>query len=133
MGTDIHDFEIVTIRTSGGSTFDLRMIGVQGREADAMCFTNVRKLRVDGFSLQNIVLDLHFYPKPSSDFGFQRACGMLELDAAEAELALESGSVVLIEASSGAEIACLLGGKELPQAVLEGSSALGENLGAMPP
>jgi hypothetical protein len=109
MNADIHDFEITAIRTFDGSAFTLRMIGVQGPETYVTCFTNVRKLYVDGFSLQNIVLDLHFYPKPFSDFGFQRACGMLELDAAEAELALEAGSIVLIEASSGAELACLLG------------------------
>lgn len=91
-----------------------------------MCFTNVRKLYVDGFSLQNIVLDLSFYSQSFSDFGFQRACGMLGLGAAEAESALEAGSTVLIEAASGAEIACLLDDKELPHAVRESVDAVDE-------
>lgn len=96
MRADIHDFEITAIRTYGGNAFDLRMISAQDPEAYVTCFTNVRKLYVDGFSLQNIILDLSFYSQSSSDFGFQRACGMLGVDAAEAESALEAGSMVLI-------------------------------------
>ncbi|MBT2766952.1 hypothetical protein J7J08_04835 [Stenotrophomonas sp. ISL-67] len=117
MNMDIHDFEITSVRTSGRSAFELNLVDVRSAESYVMNFTNVRKLYVDGFSLQNIVLDLSVYAVPSSAFGFQRACGMLDLGQEEAELALKSGSLVLIEAASGAEIACLLGDKVVPNLV----------------
>jgi hypothetical protein len=83
-----------------------------------MEFSDVQRLCVEGLSLQNVVADVCAYRAPSADFGARRACGMLALDWAAAGLALEKGSLVLIEvlieAASGAEIACLLAGKDLP-------------------
>ena len=64
--------------------------------------------------MQNVAADVRAYRAPSADFGARRACGMLALDWAAAGLALEKGSLVLIEAASGAEIACLFAGKDLP-------------------
>ena len=79
-----------------------------------MDFSDVQRLCVEGLSLQNVAADVCAYRAPSADFGARRACGMLALDWAAAGLALEKGSLVLIEAASGAEIACLLAGKDLP-------------------
>jgi len=117
MKLDIHDFEITSMRVSREGDFALGFIDSEKSAYYEMNFTNVQELCVDGFGLQNIVLDLSFYTGMSKDFGFNRVCGMLGLDIAAAESILESSSLVLIEASSGAEIACIISGRELPDLV----------------
>ncbi len=108
MKMDIHDFEVTGIQISGGDSFFLNLFDPQYSISYVLKFVNVQKLYVEGLSLQNIVLDFNVYTRPSGDFGFNRVCGMLDLDMAAAELILEKGSLLLIEASSGAEIACIL-------------------------
>lgn len=119
MKMDIHDFEITSIRTSGRNAFVLRLLDTQTLKSYVMEFSEVKRLCVEGFSLQNVIADVHVYHALSAEFGVRRACGMLDLDLAAAALALEKGSLVLIEAASGAEIACLLAGKDLPDPALE--------------
>jgi len=86
-----------------------------------MKFKNVKQLFVDGFSLQNIVLDISVFTQLREDFGFRRASGMLDLKPEAVESAISGGALILIEASSGAEVACLLDSAMLPQLVRDGS------------
>ena len=66
---------------------------------------------MDGSSLQNIILDASVFHEKSTSFEYQRACQLLDIDSANNSTFADSRTVTLIQASAGAEIACLASGR----------------------
>lgn len=69
---DIHDFEMTGVEVLGDDRFSLRFLNPLDHARYEMCFENVSRLYVDGFSLQNIVLDVSVFTAPVDGFGFNR-------------------------------------------------------------
>lgn len=117
MGESLYDFEIVEFRLTGSNSFSIVLESPYGARRFEMAFERVRKLHVDGLSLHNVVLDISLFQSPADAFGFDRACSMLGISSAGTIFANECDSILLIEASSGAEIACLFEGDSIPELV----------------
>ena len=111
---DIHDFEITGVEVIGDDRFSLRLFNPLDQARYEMCFENVSRLFVDGFSLQNIVLDVSLFTAPVEEFGFRRASTLLNLDGVAGSGMQDGDCIMLIEASAGAEVACLWKGPSVP-------------------
>ena len=117
MTEDIHDFEITAICAVSRDSFAITVKNPQDMSLYEMRFERVMQLHVEGFSLQNVVSDVGLYRSPAEGFGFKRACSMLGMDKA-LECGTDEGQcLLLMEASSGAEIACLFEGDAIPQLI----------------
>ncbi|MBH1391673.1 hypothetical protein [Stenotrophomonas muris] len=110
MGITIHDFKMTGIRLDpvSGVTVSLFDDSVQG--SYDLVFGRVRKASIDGFSSQNVVLDLKVFHRKDDSFEFQRCCFLLGLDPVAAREIVDGDTLVFIEASAGAEIALLVEG-----------------------
>ncbi|WP_414605833.1 hypothetical protein [Stenotrophomonas pavanii] len=110
MGLAIHDFKVTGIRLDpvSGVTVSLFDDSVQG--SYDLVFGRVRKASIDGFSSQNVVLDLKVFHRKDDSFEFQRCCFLLGLDPVAAREIVDGDTLVFIEASVGAEIALLIDG-----------------------
>ena len=64
MRMDIHDFQITGIEVLGDDCFSLRLRNPHDQSRYEMCFEHVGRLFVDGFTLQNIVLDVSRFNCP---------------------------------------------------------------------
>ncbi|MBA0378592.1 hypothetical protein D7U92_04550 [Stenotrophomonas maltophilia] len=107
---DIHDLQLAGIRLDpvSGVTVSLFDDSVQG--SYDLVFGRVRKASIDGFSSQNVVLDLKVFNRKDDSFEFQRCCFLLGLDPVAAREIVDGDTLVFIEASVGAEIALLVEG-----------------------
>lgn len=107
---DVHDYSIIGVEVNpDGNEVTLTLNGPSGEYAGALKLNGVEVLFVDGFSLQNVVLDVKLFSSPEVSFEYKRACELLGLDYSKQ--ALDCGkSIFFIEASVGAEVACLMSG-----------------------
>lgn len=80
----------------------------QGLDAGKLRISNVVRLHVDGFGLQNIILEARVFHRPDDSFEYGRGCQLLSLDKSNGDLPAGTKALIFIEASVGAEIACLL-------------------------
>ena len=110
MGIAIHDFKMtgICLDPVSGVTVSLFDDSVQG--SYDLVFGRVRKASIDGFSSQNVVLDLKVFNRKDDSFEFKRCCFLLGLDPVAAREIVDGDTLVFIEASVGAEIALLVEG-----------------------
>ncbi|WP_349999325.1 hypothetical protein [Stenotrophomonas lacuserhaii] len=83
----------------------------EGQPSTDLMLMNLIDLYVDGFSLQNIILDVSVFHQESTSFEYQRACQLLDIDNSNDEFFSDAQTVILIQASAGAEIACIASGR----------------------
>ena len=106
---DLHDYCITGLQIDTGSRdVTLSLTDPSGSKAGELRLSNIISLFVDGFGLQNIILDTRIFSKPEDSFEYRRACELLDLDRASNEVLSGTKTLIFIEASVGAEVACLL-------------------------
>lgn len=110
MGITIHDFQLVGIRLDPLSGVTVSLFDESSRASYDLVFGQVRRASVDGFSSQNVVLDLKVFNRKDDYFEFKRCCFLLGLDPVAAREIVDGDTLVFIEASVGAEIALLVEG-----------------------
>lgn len=110
MGITIHDFHLVGIRLDPLSGVTVSLFDESSRASYDLVFGQVRRASVDGFSSQNVVLDLKVFNRKDDSFEFKRCCFLLGLDPVAAREIVDGDTLVFIEASVGAEIALLVEG-----------------------
>ena len=76
---DLHDYSITGLQLDGYA-LTLSLIDPVGR-ASRLHLPGVIKLFVDGFGLQNVVLDAKLFTKPENSFEYKRACDLLDESA----------------------------------------------------
>ncbi|MCS4231152.1 hypothetical protein EDF77_2880 [Stenotrophomonas maltophilia] len=109
---DLHDHRITGLHLNESSnTLTVSLTDAEGQRGADLVLVNIVDLYVDGFSLQNIILDASVFHEKSTSFEYQRACQLLDIDSANASTFADSRTVILIQASAGAEIACLASGR----------------------
>lgn len=108
MSVDLHDYSIVGLEICNKNGLVIKFANPLGTEFFELVLTGIQRLYVDGFSVQNIVLDLNVFYEKAESFDFKRACTLLEIDPEAPREISGSGCVMFIEASSGAEVACLM-------------------------
>ncbi len=106
----IHDFSITAIGVENIEKIFVHLLDEYTKKKYELVINGVRKVAVDGFGLQNVVLDLKVFYSFDQSFEFRRSCHLLGLAYAGPEYFPEGDSMVFIEASVGAEIACLVKG-----------------------
>lgn len=104
----LHDLHIDGLRIEDRRRLALSLSTECGRHVHEVIFDNIVRLSIDGFSMQNIILDLSVFTEREGSFEFDRACALLGLDPADPHELDGTGCIVLIEATIGAEIACLM-------------------------
>ncbi|EMI48223.1 hypothetical protein C405_17818 [Stenotrophomonas maltophilia AU12-09] len=110
MGITIHDFQLVGIRLDPVSGVTVSLFDESSRASYDLVFGQVRRASIDGFSSQNVVLDLKVFNRKDDSFEFKRCCFLLGLDPVAAREIVDGDTLVFIEASAGAEIALLVEG-----------------------
>lgn len=110
MGITIHDFQLVGIRLDPLSGVTVSLFDESSRASYDFVFGQVRRASVDGFSSQNVVLDLKVFNRKDDYFEFKRCCFLLGLDPVAAREIVDGDTLVFIETSVGAEIALLVEG-----------------------
>ena len=109
---DLHDYRITGLRLNeSSSTLTVSLTDAEGQPSADLMLMNLTGLYVDGFSLQNIILDVSVFHQESTSFEYQRACQLLDIDSANDSTFADSRTVILIQASAGAEIACIASGR----------------------
>lgn len=109
---DLHDFRITGLRLNeSSSTLTVSLTDAEGQPSADLVLVNLIDLYVDGFSLQNIILDVSVFHHKSTSFEYQRACQLLDIDSSNDVFFSDRQTVILIQASAGAEIACLASGR----------------------
>ncbi|KAA9002261.1 hypothetical protein FJU31_05140 [Stenotrophomonas cyclobalanopsidis] len=106
----IHDFSIIGISVENPEKMLVHLSDEFSKKKYDLVIDGVRKVAVDGFGLQNVVLDLKVFYSFDGSFEFRRSCHLLGLAYAGPEDFPQGDSMVFIEASVGAEIACLVKG-----------------------
>lgn len=108
---NFHDFSIFGIRLSqGGCNLTISMRDPQDVSACELMIENVAQLFIDGFTLQNVVLDIKVFRERVPSFEYGRACELLGLDPREFSVP-PTQVMLFVEASVGAELACLIDGE----------------------
>jgi len=109
---DLHDYYITGLQlNSGCRDIVVSLTDPSGSITGELLLPNVTSLFVDGFGLQNIVLETKLFIKPEDSFEYKRACDLLSLDRADSDILGGSKMLFFIEASIGAELACVLLGQ----------------------
>lgn len=108
MSIDIHDYLILALEIEDDKTLVIKLSDPLGAEHFELVLTGVQSLYVDGFSMQNIILDMGIFFERDESFEFQRACVLLEIDPACPHGMSDSSCIVFVQASAGAEVACLI-------------------------
>jgi hypothetical protein len=104
---DLHDYSITGLLVDQKQrTALLRLKDSAGAQEYELCFTDIVSLNVDGFGLQNVILDFKLFNSPEDSFEFVRACALLDMDPKGQEALQKLGCVAFIESSVGADIAC---------------------------
>lgn len=107
---DLHDYSIIGIELECDRTMiRLTLVDPKGVRVSELQVRKVERLFVDGFSLQNVVLDAKMFVEPEDSFEYRRACELLDLELSDKMLLNNSRALLFIEASVGAEVACLVG------------------------
>jgi len=104
----LHDLHIDGLRIEDRRRLALSLSTECGRYVHEVIFDDIVRLSIDGFSMQNIILDLSVFTEREASFEFDRACALLGVDPADPHELDGTGCIVLIEATIGAEIACLM-------------------------
>lgn len=106
---NLHDYCITGLQLDAGShAVILSLTDPSGSQASKLRLPGVISLFVDGFSLQNVVLDTKIFSKVENSFEYRRACELLDLDRTDDKVLDGSKALIFIEASVGAELACLM-------------------------
>lgn len=109
---DLHDYRLTGLcLNESSSALTLSLTDAEGQPSADLILVNVIDLYVDGFSLQNIILDVSIFFEKDTSFEYQRACHLLDIDKENTEIFSECRTLILIQASAGAEIACLAKGR----------------------
>ncbi|MBJ7514735.1 MAG: hypothetical protein JHC82_00290 [Stenotrophomonas sp.] len=109
---DLHDCRITGLRLNeSSSTLTVSLTDAEDQPSADLMLVNLIDLYVDGFSLQNIILDVSVFHQKSTSFEYQRACQLLDIDSSNDVFFSDRQTVILIQASAGAEIACLASGR----------------------
>lgn len=98
-------------RSPLGRSLTVSVTDAEGQPSTDLMLMNLIDLYVDGFSLQNIILDVSVFHQESTSFEYQRACQLLDIDNSNDEFFSDAQTVILIQASAGAEIACIASGR----------------------
>jgi len=108
-GMLLHDYAITGIDVDPGrQKMRLQLCDPAGVDAGRLEFNHVCRAQVEGWALQNIILELSVFTDVRTSFEYRRVCSMLGLDPAVPGIFASGGCMVLLEASAGAEIALLL-------------------------
>ena len=110
MSVDVHDFELTGIRVERDSGVVVSLFDRSVSQSFDLGFRRVKRIVVDGFSMQNIVLELKVFSEREDSFEFQRCCFLLGIDLSNPREIDDGDSMVFIEASVGAEVALLMDG-----------------------
>jgi len=109
---DLRDLRITGLHLNESSdTLTVSLTDPEGQPSADLILMNIVDLYVDGFSLQNIILDACVFHEKNTSFEYQRACQLLDIDSAIDSDFADSKTMILIQASAGAEIACLASGR----------------------
>ena len=104
---DFHDYEIVSVSVNREARcLDVSMVDEHQLKKSTIQISGVTRLMIEGFGLQNVVLDVTCFTAADTSFEFGRACALLSLDPQDA-FAGDARFLTFIQASVGAEIACL--------------------------
>lgn len=104
----VHDLHIDGIRVENGCRLILSLSKPDGEHRYELSFDHVLQLAIDGFGMQNIIFDMSVFAERETSFEFLRACALLDLDAAKLQELNAGWCLVFVQASVGAEIACLM-------------------------
>lgn len=76
---DLHDCRITGLRLNeSNSTLTVSLTDAEGQPSADLMLMDLIGLYVDGFSLQNIILDVSVFHQKSTSFEYQRACQLLD-------------------------------------------------------
>lgn len=105
---DFHDYSIVGVDINReDNSLLLSLLDPEGNASDKLLISNVQKLFVDSFQMQNVILELKIFRGRDESFEFSRACELLDLQEGADDFFSQGMVLVFFEASVGAEIACL--------------------------
>jgi hypothetical protein len=80
---DLHDYRITGLHLNESSnSLTVSLIDAEGQPSADLMLMNIVNLYVDGFSLQNIILDVSVFHEKDPSFEYQRACQLLDIDNA---------------------------------------------------
>jgi hypothetical protein len=82
-----------------------------------LVFKDIKKIFVDGLTLQNVIFDIYVFTRREDSFEYKRACALLDISSVDGSVFDNFVSMIFIEASVGAEVACLISG--YPDLLLE--------------